>query len=110
MSYFLSPDDRRAKEIFNGVTAKTWWGEKMLISLVDLPANSYVPEHSHPHEQAGIIVEGELTFTIGGESRKLKPGDMYIIPGGVLHSLQTGPAPGKAVDIFSPVREEYQYE
>ena len=109
MPYFYSPDERASKTLFGTVTAKTFWGEKMLMSLVELPANSVVPLHSHPHEQVGIILEGEVTFTIGGESRLLQPGDMWVIPGGVEHTLTTGDQPAKALDVFSPLREDYQY-
>ncbi len=109
MAYFYSTADRASKTLFGEVTAKTFWGENMLLSVVDLPANSVVPLHSHPHEQAGIMLEGEATFTVGDETRTLKPGDMWIIPGGVEHTITTGPAPAKALDIFSPVREDYKY-
>lgn len=107
--YFYSPDERATKTLFGDFTARTFWGEKMLISLVDLPAGSVVPLHSHPHEQVGIMLEGEATFTVGGETRTLKPGDIYIIPGGVEHTVTTGPQDAKALDVFSPVREEYKY-
>lgn len=109
MSYFYSPDERAAKTLFGNVTAKTFWGDKMLLSIVDLPAGSVVPLHSHPHEQVGIMLEGEATFTVGSETRTLKAGDIWVIPGGVEHTVVTGDRPAKALDIFSPVREEYQY-
>jgi hypothetical protein len=34
---------------------------------------------------------------------------MFIIPGGVVHSVRVGATPARALDIFSPVREEYKY-
>lgn len=107
--YFMSPGERDPKTLFGAVTTRTFWGEKMLLSLVELPAGAVVPLHSHPHEQAGIVLEGELTFTVGGETRTLYPGDMWMIPGGVEHSAVAGDQPTKALDIFSPVREDYMY-
>ena len=80
----------------------------MMLSRVMLEPNSVVPMHSHPHEQAGIIVEGALEFTIGEETRIYTVGEMYIIPGNVAHSVRTGNQPAVALDIFSPVREEYK--
>ncbi len=109
MSYFYSPEERAPKTLFDDVTARTFWGEKMLMSLVDLPAHSVVPLHSHPHEQVGVLIEGEVTFTVGGEKRLLKTGDMWVIPGGVEHMVEAGEEPARALDIFSPVREDYQY-
>jgi len=46
---------------------------------------------------------------IGGEVRLLKPGDMYIIPGNVEHYAQGQDTKAVALDIFSPVREEFKY-
>jgi quercetin dioxygenase-like cupin family protein len=107
--YFYSPEERESKTIFANITARTFWGEKMMISLVDLPANSVVPMHSHPHEQVGMMIQGEATFTVGGETRLLKTGDVWIIPGDVEHMVVTGDAPALALDVFSPVRERYKY-
>src|SRR5215204_5892003 len=108
MSYFHSSAERASKTLFDDITARTFWGEKMLMSLVDLPAHSVVPLHSHPHEQVGIMVMGEATFTVGGEKRLVKTGEMWVIPGGVEHRVEAGDQPARALDIFSPVREDYQ--
>jgi quercetin dioxygenase-like cupin family protein len=48
-------------------------------------------------------------MTIDGESRWIEQGDTYIIPGGIDHMAEVGDEPAKALDIFSPVREEYKY-
>lgn len=109
MSYFKDAASRKEKELVLGARTRTFWGDKMLLSLVEIDANSEVPNHTHPHEQAGIVIEGEMEMGIGGEVRVLKPGDMYIIPGGVEHYARCGDKSAKALDIFSPVREEFKY-
>ncbi len=109
MQYFCDVENREAKEIAPGAQIRTFWGNEMLLSVVDLAPGSFVPLHSHPHEQAGMIISGELELTIAGETRRLGPEDAYIIPGGVEHSGKTGDVPTKVLDIFSPVREDYQY-
>jgi quercetin dioxygenase-like cupin family protein len=81
----------------------------MLLSFADLEANAVVPMHSHPHEQAGTVIDGEIEITIAGETRRVKAGDTFIIPGGVEHGVVTGNAPAKVLDVFSPVREDYQF-
>ncbi len=106
---FYSPQEREGRELFEGIVAHTYWGENLLLAVVDVAANGVVPPHSHPHEQAGLVLEGDITFTIGDETRRLKPGDVYVIPGGVEHGAVAGDAPCKVLDIFSPVREEYKY-
>lgn len=109
MQYFCDLENREAKQVAPGVHIRTFWGNEILLSIVDLAANAVVPVHSHPHEQAGTIVSGKLELTIDGEARWLKPGDTYIIPGDVEHGGRTGDIPTRALDVFSPVREDYQY-
>ena len=79
------------------------------MSLLELSPGCLVPRHSHPHEQVGIVLEGELEFTIGDETRIVKTGEVFVIPGGVEHSVKVGEQPARALDIFSPVREDYKY-
>ncbi|MEC9445278.1 MAG: cupin domain-containing protein, partial [Chloroflexota bacterium] len=83
MSYFIDAASREPLELVPGARTRTFWGEQMLFSLVEVDADSEVPLHTHPHEQGGIIVEGELEMGVDGEVKLLKPGDMYIIPGNV---------------------------
>ena len=109
MQYFCDLENREAKETAPGVHIRTFWGNKMLLSIVDLAANAVVPAHSHPHEQAGTVISGEFEMTISGETRWLKPGDTYIVPGGLEHGGRTGEDPARVMDMFSPVREDYQY-
>jgi quercetin dioxygenase-like cupin family protein len=56
----------------------------------------------------GMLLEGELTFTIGGQTQKLGPGQMWRIPGGIVHSAVAGDKPVKALDVFHPVRDDYR--
>ena len=106
--YFYNQSNMRKKELVPGTTASLAWGEKIMLSLVEIGPGSVVPMHSHPHEQAGIVVEGEFDFVIGGERRRLKQGDMWIIPGGVQHSAIGLEKKAVVLDVFSPPREDYQ--
>ena len=109
MDHFCDLESREVKELAPGVHLRTFWGRQMLVSVVDLAANAVVPLHSHVHEQAGTVVSGRLELTIAGETRWLEPGATYVIPGGVEHGARTGDSPARVWDVFSPVREEYQY-
>jgi unsaturated pyranuronate lyase len=106
-NYFVSRADCSRHEIFPGVHIFTTAGQRMMLSLVELAPHSVVQPHSHPHEQMGLLLEGELTFTIGGETKTLRPGEMWRIPGGVEHTCVAGDQPAKALDVFHPVREDY---
>ena len=108
MSYFLSRSDCSQHTIFPGVDIHTAAGEKMMLSLVEFAPRAVVQPHSHPHEQMGMLLEGELTFTIGDQTRTLHPGEMWRSPGGVVHSAVAGDQPVKALDVFHPIREDYR--
>ncbi|MBS20041.1 MAG: cupin [Chloroflexi bacterium] len=110
MSYFYNADNLSSKQLAEGINLKTLWGKNIMMSLVEMDANAEVPKHSHPHEQAGIVLEGEFEFIIGDESKIIKKGEFYIIPGNIEHKVIVGNAPSVALDIFSPPREEYKSE
>ena len=108
MSYFYDSFETTRQELAPGITLRTIWGDKVMMSLIEVEPSSVVPRHSHPHEQAGIMLQGEFDMTIGDETRRLRPGDAYVIPGGVEHSVLGLDGWALALDIFSPPREEYK--
>ena len=107
MPYFYEQDKLTPKALLPGVKARLMWGEKVMMGLIDIEANSIVPKHSHPHEQCGRILSGSAWFKVGGETKLLREGDHYVIPGGVEHEVKTGDTPCFALDIWSPIRDEY---
>jgi quercetin dioxygenase-like cupin family protein len=107
--YFHDPETRSSKQIAPGIQSRTFWGEKLMLAVVELEANAVLPAHRHPHEQSSYVLEGELEFEVGGQSRKLKPGEIVTIPGDVEHIVRVGPRPAKVLDIFTPIREDLKY-
>ncbi len=108
-AFFLDLASRASKDIVPGGRTQTFWADKMLVSRVDFDPHVVVPEHSHPHEQFGVVLTGELQLTIAGELLILQAGDMYLIPGDIPHSAVAGPEGFTAAEVFSPVRETLQY-
>lgn len=98
----------RPLRIWPGVLARDVKGEGVSFALIELEPEVSVAEHSHTNEQVGFIIAGTFSFTIGGETRELAPGDTYTIPGGVAHSARSGPEGTIAIDIFSPPREDWE--
>ena len=107
--YYFDPKDRETKELAPGVRTRTFWGENLLLSVLEMDPNSEVPSHTHPHEQGGIVIQGELEMGIAGESRTIGPGAVYVIPGDVEHWAKSGTQGARVMDVFSPVREEFKY-
>lgn len=104
---FYDINEQTQINVFKGVTVKTIHGDKLMMSYVHLQPNSIVTEHSHFHEQMGMVLEGTFELTIDGESRTLKKGDAYLIPSHVKHSAKAFDTSAIALDVFSPPREDY---
>ena len=105
--YFAKREECSHHKIFPGVDIHTLAGQQMMLSLVEFAPRAVVERHSHPHEQMGLLLEGELEFFVGEEHYVARPGDMWRIPGGVEHRVIAGDQPAKALDVFQPIREDY---
>lgn len=57
-----------------------------------------LPEHAHA-SQWGVVLDGEIELTIGGQRAIYHKGDQYHIPAGVLHSGRIR-AGFSALDVF----------
>ena len=63
--------------------------------------------HSHPHEQMGYILAGEVKLTIADEQRVCGPGMGYHIPGDMPHGFEVlSDEDLEYIEIFSPPKEE----
>ena len=106
MQYYHDPKNREDKELAPGVWARTFWGENLMLAVVRFDPGAEVPAHEHPHEQAGTVLSGQVEFVIGGETRLLSAGDIYLIPSNIEHSAKAGPDPAEVLDVFNPVRND----
>lgn len=90
-----------------GIRRKTLsYGDATLMAEFRLRGGAVLPVHDHPQEQTGYLVAGRLRLTIDDETRDVAPGDSWSIPGGVPHGA-VALADTVAVEVFSPVREDY---
>jgi quercetin dioxygenase-like cupin family protein len=105
--YVVDKKDCAHHQIFPGVEIFTTHGQHLMLSLVEFQPGAVVEEHSHPHEQLGLMLEGEMELIIGGQSHMVRPGQMWRIPGGVRHMAIAGSKPVRALDAFYPIREDY---
>jgi quercetin dioxygenase-like cupin family protein len=106
--YFPTADECSRHTIFPGVSIATCAAERMMLSHVVMEPGATVAEHQHPHEQVGMVLEGQAIFFIGAEQKKMRKGDMYRIPGNVKHRVVASEEGLKALDIFYPIRDDYR--
>jgi quercetin dioxygenase-like cupin family protein len=55
----------------------------------DAPNASY-PDHTHATETAHLILRGEMTVTMAGETRIYSGGERCDVPAAAVHSAQIG--------------------
>lgn len=96
----LEPD-----EPFAGVRRRTHQGERATVTAYAFEPGARFPTHSHPEEQITVVLEGEVEFTVEGDSHALGPGETFVVGGGVEHGLAAGPAGARFLAVIVPRRE-----
>lgn len=80
-------------------------GEATSVQHFCIEPGATVPAHDHPHEQAGFIYEGELTFLLEEGETTVAAGESYVLAGEEHHGAENrGDVAVVGVDIFSPPR------
>ena len=90
---------------FQGVKGWLLQGDNQQIVFMDIDPIGEVTEHSHG-AQFGVVLDGEMSLTIGGETKLYKKGDTYFIPDGVPHSA-VFKSRVKVMDMFNE-KERYK--
>ena len=106
--YFPTADEGSRHVIFPGVRITTYAAERTMVSHVVMEPGAIVEEHQHPHEQVGMVLDGEARFFIGAEEKLMRRGDIYRIPGNVKHRVVASDEGLKALDVFYPIRDDYR--
>lgn len=104
---FVNVSDLPQLELFPKALSGIVEGEKLMMSFLVLETGCEIPEHSHPHEQAGLVLEGRLRFRIGSDERDVGPGEAFLIPADVVHAGFVEQGPVRVLDIFAPPRMDY---
>jgi quercetin dioxygenase-like cupin family protein len=91
-----------------GIEIRAVSGRDLTLSFVFFAAGAVAPMHTHPQEQMGTVLEGEMELDINGDRRVLHPGEVYSIPPGLPHGARAvGDKPSVALDVFTPRREDF---
>src|SRR5450432_4098586 len=77
-------------------------GKEIVIGTATLPTGSGIGYHTHPGDEAGYVLKGNLILkTQGQPDRALKAGDSFFNPRGAVHSLVAAPgSDGMAVSSW----------
>jgi quercetin dioxygenase-like cupin family protein len=110
MQYIIQPGtiENWPLEKHVGVVSKVLVdGQNMTVLWSRWEPGASAPAHTHPHEQIGICLEGEMVFTINGQELLVRAGEFYHIPPGAPHAERNDSASAAILtDFFSPVRSD----
>ena len=82
-------------------------GESMTMDLGEIDPGAYFPEHSHPHEQIGYVLDGRCELSIEGTTYVLEKGYSYRIAPNANHGWRNiGEEKFVFLDAFHPPRED----
>ncbi|MFZ0218578.1 MAG: cupin domain-containing protein [Candidatus Dormiibacterota bacterium] len=94
-------------QIWPGVVGRIVKGTNLTVGIVELAAGGVVPEHHHPQEQIGFVIEGSISCRCGEEERELGPGGLYRFADDAPHEITAGPAGAVVADLFAPPRDDW---
>ena len=93
--------------LFPGVAIHAIGGEQVMLCHVTYEPGTTVRRHSHPTaEQVMWIVEGDVTMTIGDETKTLGAGDVVVVNRGIEHELHS-PGGVTFVEALAPVLRDH---
>ena len=73
--------------------------EHCLPMFYEIERDTTIPEHAHG-AQWGVVLDGSMDMTIGGETRTYRRGDTYYVPPGALH-ITAIKGPYRGIDVFA---------
>jgi quercetin dioxygenase-like cupin family protein len=88
------------------VTRQVLHGASITIARIGIARGGAVPTHAHINEQVMNIISGRLKVIVDGVEMVLDGGSSLVIPPNVPHSVEAL-EDTVAVDVFSPVREDW---
>jgi quercetin dioxygenase-like cupin family protein len=76
-------------------------GYSTVTAIAEVPAGGAAGRHSHPASEIGYVLEGEVELLVEGKPPlKLKAGESYQIPEGVVHDAKAGDKPFKVLGVY----------
>lgn len=105
---YLNPTGGIPRKLAEGMNSNIFFGDNVMISVVEIEPNTAGKLHSHPEEQWGVMLKGSGVRTQDGVETAVSEGDFWQTPGNVEHTIRSGPQGALVLDVFSPPRQAYR--
>jgi quercetin dioxygenase-like cupin family protein len=85
-------------------------GANVSVIAVDLAPGEGPALHRHTYSEVFVVLEGQATFTLGGEDRVVHGGEVVVAPAGVAHRfVNSGTGRLVQVDIHESPRFDTEW-
>ncbi len=95
------------EQLSEGIERQMVVGQNIMICRLRFAPFVITPEHSHPHEQMTLVMQGKVKFILGAEERIVSAGDVLHFPSNHWHGATMLDEEVILIDIFSPIREDF---
>ena len=68
--------------------------DRFKIAKTEMTPGRITPEHDHPWDIRGMVLEGRFTVVIDGSAETFGPGEVFEVPAGAAHSERHDPNGG----------------
>lgn len=104
---FVYDKDIAWEQMAPGVKRKIMaYDDKLMVVKVAFDEGGIGTLHQHIHTQITHVESGVFEVEIDGEKQILKAGDVFFVPGNLIHGAKCIEA-GILIDCFSPMREDF---
>jgi quercetin dioxygenase-like cupin family protein len=98
----------KLEEFRPGIWSKVETGSSLTMAFMEIGPDKEGSVHSHPFDQCGVVVGGEIEMSIGEKETLLKPMETYFIPAGIKHHWKTANLSAKILDVVARLNEDKQ--
>ena len=107
MKFFVDLDKVKRVEMAPGIVVRFMLQDNLTTGLVEVAPNAVMPKHTHRGEKSGVVIEGELDLTIGGATKTVRQGDVFLVPSGEEISIAGSDEPAVFLIIFVSGEEDH---
>jgi quercetin dioxygenase-like cupin family protein len=77
-------------------------GREAVVARVEVAPGAKAGRHTHPGDEISYVTDGEVMLLVDGqEPRKIKAGESFVVPAGVVHDAHNdSAAPVKLVGVY----------
>lgn len=95
------------EQVAEGIERQMVVGQNVMVCRFRFAPRVVTAQHTHPHEQVTLVVQGRVQFFIEGAEHIVSAGDVLHFPPHNRHGATMLDEEVVLIDIFSPIREDF---